>query len=71
MASPLSPNGVRRSLAASRLPYGDVPGEGTAPGPLFGARNEASLHWIIVNIGDGLLEMAFIPHKTVPILTLP
>lgn len=48
-----------------------VPGEGAAPRPLFGPCNEASLHWIIVNIGDGLLEVAFISHETIPILPVP
>jgi hypothetical protein len=48
-----------------------VPGEGGAPRPLFRLRNKASLHWIIVDIGDSLLEVAFIPHKTVPILSVP
>ena len=70
-ASLHSPNGVRRSRGESCLPCGDFPGEGAAPGPLFRVRNEASLYWIIVNIGNGLLEVALIPHKTVPILTVP
>lgn len=48
-----------------------VPGEGAAPRPLFWTPNKPSLHRIIVNIGNGLLEVACIPHKTVPILLVP
>lgn len=48
-----------------------VPGESAAPRPLFRVRNKARLHWIIVKIGHGLLEVAFIPHETVPILSVP
>ena len=48
-----------------------VPGERAAPRPLFRARSKASLHGVVVNIRNGLLEVRFIAHKAIPIFAVP